>query len=117
MPVPAIKHLNQAMMLETVRQSGLHFNILTVCPGTLEFALRLFGGYKYLQNLYFAIYIMQVTAMSLTLLSNLGNQETELTTSTCRNMFSSLILISALTALLLYIFVERANTKRVGFHH
>lgn len=51
--------------------------------------------------------------MSLTLLSNLRSQETELTTSTSRNTFSSLILISTLTALLLYVFVERANTKRV----
>ena len=49
-----------------------------------------------------------------TLLNNLGSQETELTTNTRPNIFSSLILISALTALLLYIYVGRANTKRVG---
>lgn len=60
-----------------------------------------------------AIHDIQAT-MSPTMLSNPGNQETELTASTRRNMFSSLILIFALTALLLYVFVERVDTKRVG---
>lgn len=54
--------------------------------------------------------------MSLTSLSNPGTQEAELTTATRRNTFSSLILISASTALLLYVFVQRANTKRVGYN-
>lgn len=84
---------------------GLYSSTLIACPGTVLFSLRLFKGHtRYIQAL----------AMSLILLSNLGNQETELTTNTHRNIFSSLILIFVLTALLLYVFVGRANAKRVG---
>lgn len=82
-----------------------------------ESSNALYGSLKVISILrifYFATHDIQAIAMFLTLLINPGNQETELTTSTCLKMFSSLNLTIALMALLLYVFVERANTERVG---